>query len=375
MLAFLLILAPLAFLFYILPATATHWKKWWSVFLSHAFFLPVFLFLLYLTIAFLASLSSGHPEGYLLGDSALIFIYVIAVVMLLTSLIIGKTMGVMGANAALKWATAGRKFLTGYAGMIGKRYAGRAAEAISKRMEKKEEEIGRIAKYAKQVPFVQRGFAKAAGMRKKEVAKFEKQYGSYTTATLKDLQQKLGTPGEARDAMGKIIKKREDEDKKKDEKKKEKQERQKERAEEQKEQAARVNELAGEQKKLGEAIKKQAAAQNKSDEAYLKSTMEKYEADDKLKTINTEIGTIKAKIQTIGPRITASKTRMDNIRTKEAEARAEEAEEETSRAKETEMKAKVEAEEAETATKKAKTETEEERAKREEAPKPPEEES
>src|SRR3989338_7996697 len=45
---FLLVLAPIAFISYILPATSGKiWSVWWDKFLSHAFFMPALMFLLY----------------------------------------------------------------------------------------------------------------------------------------------------------------------------------------------------------------------------------------------------------------------------------------------------------------------------------------
>lgn len=120
-LGFLLVLAPLAFLFYILPDTETHWKKWWSTFIQHVFFFPSFLFLLYVAVKFVGDATKGIAASEFLSNPSLVFTYLLAIIMLLTALILGRSMGVYGAATAMNWATSGRKWLTGFVGGVAAR--------------------------------------------------------------------------------------------------------------------------------------------------------------------------------------------------------------------------------------------------------------
>src|SRR3989344_3519868 len=121
-LALLLTLAPIAFLFYILPDTESYWKKWWSTLISHSFFLPAFLFLLYVAILLITSVSAGLPSGSALNNAPLVFNYILSIILLLAALILGKSMGVYGADTAIAWSTAARKWLTGAVGGLAARH-------------------------------------------------------------------------------------------------------------------------------------------------------------------------------------------------------------------------------------------------------------
>jgi len=131
----LLILSPLAFMFYILPDTRGIWTKWWNAFLSHAFFLPAFLFLLYFAISFPIGMGQYTGQGDLLRPSILLT-YIVSIVMLLAALIIGKSMGIMGASAVLSVASKARRYATGFVGAAAYRNTvARAAQAVAKRTE------------------------------------------------------------------------------------------------------------------------------------------------------------------------------------------------------------------------------------------------
>ncbi len=135
MISVLLMLAPLAFLFYILPDTQTHWKKWWSTLIQECFFLPAFLFLLYLAIVFILKIglaNKGANPGNFISNPGLIFGYIMAIILLIQALILGRSMGAMGASTAISWAKSGRKMATGYAGRFAARNTiGRAAGQLS----------------------------------------------------------------------------------------------------------------------------------------------------------------------------------------------------------------------------------------------------
>jgi len=110
---FLLILAPAAWLLWILPATRGHFTRWWSTFLKWAFFAPAYLFFLFLAIkAFPTFLSEGVADSLGTGaepnnllpklfrpDFFLQFILVLGI--LLGGLIMAQQMGIYGARGIM----------------------------------------------------------------------------------------------------------------------------------------------------------------------------------------------------------------------------------------------------------------------------------
>ncbi|QQG42710.1 MAG: hypothetical protein HYW15_00585 [Candidatus Giovannonibacteria bacterium] len=122
MLILLLILSPIAFISYVLPETESRlWKPWWAEFLCQAFFLPAFMFLLYISISFLIEIAKIVPSAAPIKSMPVLMLNIIAVVMLLASLLLAKKMGCMGGSLALSWATTGRKWLTGVVGGVAAR--------------------------------------------------------------------------------------------------------------------------------------------------------------------------------------------------------------------------------------------------------------
>ena len=117
--ATLLILAPIAFLFYILPDTQKYFNQWWSTLTQHCFFLPTFLFLLYFAVVFIIKVgivTSAGVTGNFIDNPQLIFAYILAIILLIQAIIIGRSMSIIGAGTAIGWAKDGRKMLTGFVG-------------------------------------------------------------------------------------------------------------------------------------------------------------------------------------------------------------------------------------------------------------------
>ena len=127
MLTMLLAVAPIAFLSYILPETQTHWRKWWDTLIQYSFFFPAFMFFLYISVIMITSINQSVLTGiqnagidpkniYYLDNYALIASYLMGVVFLLASLIMGRQMGIAGSGAVIGLAKAGRKYVTGAIG-------------------------------------------------------------------------------------------------------------------------------------------------------------------------------------------------------------------------------------------------------------------
>jgi len=124
----LLILAPLAWFFWILPATKNLWESWWRSFLKWTFFAPVFAFFVYLALK--ASEGGGmsniisqnmeqivEAEGWkkifmttLLSTPKLLLQYIAILGLLIGGLIAGQKMSIYGAQGTMKiakWAGGG----------------------------------------------------------------------------------------------------------------------------------------------------------------------------------------------------------------------------------------------------------------------------
>ncbi len=119
---FLLILAPLAWLAYILPATGSQYHTWWSKFFKQAFFAPAFAFFIYLSISVLANgpiIKSNATTGF---NAGFVINYIIVIGLLFGSLLAAQQMGAYGASGAVslakKWGKSAGKFVakegTGY---------------------------------------------------------------------------------------------------------------------------------------------------------------------------------------------------------------------------------------------------------------------
>ncbi|MDP2669120.1 MAG: hypothetical protein Q8P07_04780 [bacterium] len=115
-LAFLLVIMPLAFLGYILPKTESWWDKWWSSFLSHAFFFPAHMFMVMFAILFTnqftSQFTSATASNLLDPQNPALFLgFLIALVMLVGSLIIARQMAVFGSGTVVGWAKMGGKYI------------------------------------------------------------------------------------------------------------------------------------------------------------------------------------------------------------------------------------------------------------------------
>ncbi|KKT29756.1 hypothetical protein A3G55_04500 [Candidatus Giovannonibacteria bacterium RIFCSPLOWO2_12_FULL_44_25] len=123
MLTLLLVLAPIAFISYALPVTEKKlWQSWWETFINQAFFLPAFMFLLYISIGFINQFGKDVPEGNILLNPPAILLIMTATLMLLTSFLLARKMGILFADSVIKGATTARKWLTGAVGGLAARY-------------------------------------------------------------------------------------------------------------------------------------------------------------------------------------------------------------------------------------------------------------
>lgn len=120
---FLGIFSPLVFLANILPQTREHWNKWWEKLTQQAFFAPAYLFCLLATFKFLevAKVKTnqlGNAEASIF-DPGFLFLYMMAIVMMIASLIVAQKMSI-----ALSAATVG----------FTKKYAAKTAKELGAKM-------------------------------------------------------------------------------------------------------------------------------------------------------------------------------------------------------------------------------------------------
>lgn len=114
---FLLILAPLAWLFYILPATSAYWSMWWRSFLKWVFFAPAYAFFLYLAIFLISQGTLAQDVGFkqeqlasmsvssaILPSMQLVVDYIVIIGFLLGGLITAQKLSVMGASGLYGFA-------------------------------------------------------------------------------------------------------------------------------------------------------------------------------------------------------------------------------------------------------------------------------
>lgn len=141
---FIMILSPAAFVAYIIPATRSHFSKWWKTLLDQAFFAPFYMFFLYLTVQIISTSNiigtttldnKGTGLSFMSPDTAtigLIFKYLIVLFLLGFSLVISKQMGASGADAAQKHWNKGKGWLQKKATDTGKRWAQKAPGGVAR---------------------------------------------------------------------------------------------------------------------------------------------------------------------------------------------------------------------------------------------------
>jgi len=144
-LLFLMILAPLAYVAYIIPTMQKHSSDWWKKLIDNCIFPPAFMALLWVSIqlipkftvgsagfdAMAGSVSGGKvaaPEG---GVITIIYNFFLAIALLIGTIILSKKIGVAGADTVNKW---GKSLRTGAQGFVGRNTIGRVGYAIDKQI-------------------------------------------------------------------------------------------------------------------------------------------------------------------------------------------------------------------------------------------------
>lgn len=148
-LVFLLILAPLAFLSYLLPSRLNQWTEWWTKLFSYSFFFPAFMFCLMFSFLLLAEIQTMLGD---LGETLLS--YALGIAFLIGSLIVSQKIGVAGASTAIGLGKKGSVGIKNWAKTRTLRAGAGAMEATSTQLSKMAggEGMGRFGRLATLIP-------------------------------------------------------------------------------------------------------------------------------------------------------------------------------------------------------------------------------
>ncbi len=111
----LLIFAPIVWMLWILPATSSYFSQWWHKFIQWAFFAPIYVFFIYLSLSIFdaagkmktgvfptgnSAWNTAAPGLTTVGMPAAIFQWILVIAMMLGSLTFAQKFGIEGANAS-----------------------------------------------------------------------------------------------------------------------------------------------------------------------------------------------------------------------------------------------------------------------------------
>ena len=232
---FLLILAPIAWFFWILPATKNLWEKWWATFIKWVFFAPAAIFFIWLSVnSWLKFIKGKAPmtggeiiEGMsnVVGNGVLeskimpqvmapanFIQFILACGMLIGSLIVAQKMGIYGASGAISIAKSASKGIGKgvgrWTGRKAQRAAYRPADAVGKGLDRastwaRKSKIGRWTGASTLL-----GKAAGAGraLNEKERAAFGKEEEKYKNQTSDHLKSQFkSVDGRGKAVIAKIL--------------------------------------------------------------------------------------------------------------------------------------------------------------------------
>ncbi len=196
--AMLLVLMPLAWLFWILPATEHMWKKWWTAFLKYVFFLPSVSFFLYLAIMTLkfkadinrignAAITLTDLGGFIKNDGLIAQISQMIILMgfLIGGLYVASTTSVMGGkygyNVAEKWGKGAKAWMNNRAQGVKNR-------ALSAYGQQAQTALSRVPGLKGLTTYI----GSATANLQKAVADKEKEYSTLNVTALRNLFDRTG---------------------------------------------------------------------------------------------------------------------------------------------------------------------------------------
>lgn len=183
----LMVLAPIAFISEILPATRGHARSWWRRLWREAFFAPAMMFMFFIAVQILRS---NFIRDYILkGNNAkigqsfifnyyLVAQYVFILILLAICLVVARNMGATGANQMINYGTRMRKWAQGQAGKIPQRFAARYAAPAAEKVATSE---NWALRNLRRIPGVGAGARGVVKFERKRVDETEKEYSSLTS--------------------------------------------------------------------------------------------------------------------------------------------------------------------------------------------------
>jgi len=140
-LSLLMVTSPIGFAGMAIPKLQGIASMWWSKLMSQAFFAPVYLLLIFISIKLTEGLSSGEAtlanalianQGTsVAGNMQVVMVFLVVIGFMIASLIAATKMGAMGAKLATQ-SVAGAT--VGFAGFAGRRTLGAASGAVANRI-------------------------------------------------------------------------------------------------------------------------------------------------------------------------------------------------------------------------------------------------
>ncbi|MDQ1299695.1 MAG: hypothetical protein QG636_363 [Patescibacteria group bacterium] len=145
-LSFLMVTSPIGFAGMAIPSLKKIADEWWSKLISQAFFAPVYLLLIFISLKLTETLAkvsvegggkgslasalagTGGEPGTEAGNIQIVLVFMVVIGFMMASLVTANKMGAVGAKFATKTAGA---LTIGTAGFVGRRTLGRASTRIA----------------------------------------------------------------------------------------------------------------------------------------------------------------------------------------------------------------------------------------------------
>lgn len=187
----LVILAPLAFVAWILPATRKFWDMWWNQFIQWSIIGIPIAFFLYLAMvsfgalstAFRAKMTIPGLEPEITGLLDMVFPYFLVLALMWLGLVMGLKTSAMGASSAISLTKKAGKGSTGW---LGKQIAKRGIRPALEKVGAKEA-VGKISKGIEKIPGVRWFLPEAVrkyGQMMPAIEKAKERAKSYSSGTL-----------------------------------------------------------------------------------------------------------------------------------------------------------------------------------------------
>lgn len=104
---FLLVIAPITWLFYVIPSMSGEFKRWWGNFIKWTFFAPAVSFFLYLSLVMAGTLTAEQSVSAAVPQSLVDILKnglnaIVLAGLMLGGIIVAQSMGIAGASGAMK---------------------------------------------------------------------------------------------------------------------------------------------------------------------------------------------------------------------------------------------------------------------------------